>query len=99
MAWRYWCCATPHPGQREFQVPFNFTIRGVQIPVGLGLITLTLFLIAVTNLFTKPVATMAGGVFSVLLVRRLHHFGAARQDIAAWPTSRWISSTWNWKAN
>src|SRR6266850_1082186 len=30
------------PGQREFQVPFNFTIRGVQIPVGLGLITLTL---------------------------------------------------------
>ncbi|MGC1617677.1 MAG: APC family permease [Candidatus Acidiferrum sp.] len=55
------------PGQREFQVPFNFHIRGVQIPVGLGLITLTLFLIAVTNLFTKPVATMAGGAFSVLL--------------------------------
>ncbi len=39
----------------------------MQIPVGLGLVTLTLFLIAVTNLFTKPVATMAGGVFSVLL--------------------------------
>src|SRR5579863_5161037 len=56
-----------NPGQREFQVPFNFTIRGVQIPVGLGLITLTLFLIAVTNLFTKPVATMAGGAFSVML--------------------------------
>jgi amino acid transporter len=55
------------PGQREFQVPLNFSIRGVQIPVGLGLITLTLFLIAVVNLFTKPVATMAGGVFSVLL--------------------------------
>ena len=55
------------PGEREFQVPFNLKIRGVQIPIGLGLITLTLFLIAVTNLFTKPVATMAGGVFSVLL--------------------------------
>src|SRR5207245_6057772 len=55
------------PGQREFQVPLNFTIRGVQIPVGLGLITLTLFLIAVVNLFTKPVATMAGGAFSILL--------------------------------
>src|SRR5207249_11958761 len=55
------------PGQREFQVPLNFHIRGVQIPVGLGLITLTLFLIAVVNLFTKPVATMAGGAFSVLL--------------------------------
>src|SRR5882762_5313603 len=55
------------PGQREFQVPLNFYFRGVQIPVGLGLITLTLFLIAITNLFTKPVATMAGGVFSVIL--------------------------------
>ena len=55
------------PGQREFQVPFNFHIRGVQVPVGLGLITLTLLLIAVVNLFTKPVATMAGGAFSVLL--------------------------------
>jgi len=55
------------PGAREFQVPLNFHIRGVQIPVGLGLITLMLFLIAVVNLFTKPVATMAGGVFSILL--------------------------------
>jgi amino acid transporter len=55
------------PGHRDFQVPFNFYVRGVQIPVGLILITLTLFLIAVTNLFTKPVATMAGGAFSVLL--------------------------------
>jgi len=55
------------PGQREFQVPFNLRIRGVQVPIGLGLITLTLFVIAVTNLFTKPIATMAGGVFSVLL--------------------------------
>ena len=56
-----------NPGQREFEVPLNFRIRGVQIPVGLGLITLTLFLIAVVNLFTKPVATMAGGAFSVML--------------------------------
>src|SRR5271168_1972105 len=55
------------PGAREFQVPLNFHIRGVQIPVGLGLITLMLFLIAVVNLFTKPVATMAGGAFSILL--------------------------------
>ena len=55
------------PGHRDFQVPFNFYVRGVQVPVGLILITLTLFLIAVTNLFTKPVATMAGGAFSILL--------------------------------
>src|SRR3989449_180667 len=76
------------PGQREFQVPFNFTIRGVQIPVGLGLITLTLFLIAVVNLFTKPVATMAGGAFSVLLYMvftiselRGRHGGAAHVEM------------------
>src|SRR6202163_1989862 len=55
------------PGQRDFQVPLNFTIRGVQVPVGLGLITLTLFLIAFINLFPKPIATVAGGVFSVIL--------------------------------
>src|SRR5258708_37786371 len=76
------------PGQREFQVPLNFTIRGVQIPVGLGLITLTLFLIAVVNLFTKPVATMAGGAFSVLLYMvftvselRGRHGGAAHVEM------------------
>ena len=56
-----------NPGEREFQVPFNLRIRGVQIPIGLSLITLMLFLIAIVNLFTKPVATMAGGAFSILL--------------------------------
>src|SRR5450755_2536682 len=76
------------PGRREFQVPLNFHIRGVQIPVGLGLITLTLFLIAFTNLFTKPVATMAGGAFSVLLYvvftiseRRGKHGGVAHVEM------------------
>ena len=74
------------PGQREFQVPFNLYIRGVQIPVGLSLITLALFLIAVVNLFTKPVATLAGGTFSVLLFivftiseRRTHGGATAAQ--------------------
>src|ERR1700724_3616046 len=76
------------PGHRDFQVPFNLHIRGVQIPVGLGLITLTLFLIAVVNLFTKPVATMAGGVFSVILYvvftsseRRAKHGGVAHVEM------------------
>jgi amino acid transporter len=76
------------PGQREFQVPFNLTIRGVQVPIGLGLITLTLFLIAITNLFTKPIATMAGGVFSVMLYvvftiseRRGKNRGVARVEM------------------
>jgi amino acid transporter len=77
-----------NPGQREFQVPLNFHIRGVQIPVGLGLITLTLFVIAVTNLFTKPIATVAGGVFSVILYvvftiseRRTRHGSAGHVEM------------------
>src|SRR3984957_10107609 len=76
------------PGLRDFQVPLNFTIGGVQVPVGLGLITLTLFLIAFVNLFTKPIATVAGGAFSILLYivftiseRRGHHTNAARVEM------------------
>ena len=55
------------PGKRDFQVPLNLHIGGTQIPVGLALITLMLFLIAFVNLFTKPIATVAGGAFSILL--------------------------------
>ena len=46
------------PGAREWKVPLNFHIAGVEIPLGLGLITLTLLGIAVVNLFTKPAATV-----------------------------------------
>jgi amino acid transporter len=77
-----------NPGQREFQVPFNFTIGETQVPLGLGLITLTLFLVAFVNLFTKPVATVAGGVFSVVLFvvftiseKRARHEGVAHVEM------------------
>lgn len=56
-----------HPQDREYRVPLNFTIAGKEIPLGLGLITLVLFLIAFINLFTKPEATIAGVIFSVIL--------------------------------
>src|SRR5271154_4521126 len=56
-----------HPQDREFRVPLNFHIAGVEIPLGLGLITLTLLGIAVINLFTKPAATVSGIIFSGLL--------------------------------
>src|SRR5712664_280622 len=56
-----------HPGDREYRVPLNFTIFGVEVPLGLGLITLTLLGIAVVNLFTKKDATIAGVTFSVVL--------------------------------
>jgi hypothetical protein len=56
-----------HPQDREYRVPLNFKIGGKEIPVGLGLITLVLLSIAVVNLFTKPDATVAGVVFTILL--------------------------------
>jgi hypothetical protein len=56
-----------HPGDREYRVPLNFKLFGVEIPLGLGLITLTLLCIAVVNLFTKKDATIAGVTFSAVL--------------------------------
>ena len=56
-----------HPGDREYRVPLNFTIFGMEVPLGLGLITLVLFGIAVVNLFTKKEATIAGVTFSIVL--------------------------------
>jgi amino acid transporter len=54
------------PGKRDFRVPLNFTVGHVEIPVGLGLITLVLFALSIMNLFTKQVATIAGVVFTLI---------------------------------
>lgn len=51
-------------GPREFQVPLNLRIGGVQVPIGLGLIFVLLAASAFTNLLTKEVATISGLVFS-----------------------------------
>ena len=56
-----------HPQDREYRVPLNPVIFGREIPIGLGLITLTLLAIAVINLFTKPSATVAGVTFTIVL--------------------------------
>src|SRR5664279_2997397 len=55
------------PEKREWKVPGNFHIRGVELPIGLGLISLLLFATAFTNLFTKRLATISGVSFSVFL--------------------------------
>src|SRR5580658_5238145 len=55
------------PQAREFKVPLNFHIGKTEIPVGVALITLVLFSIAVVNLFTKPAATISGIGFSAVL--------------------------------
>jgi amino acid transporter len=56
-----------HPNDREYRVPLNFHLFGKEIPLGLALITVILFLIAVVNLFTKPSATVAGLIFSFVM--------------------------------
>src|SRR5437588_6100602 len=40
-------------GEREFRVPFNLKIANLEIPIGLGLITLTLIALCLINLLTK----------------------------------------------
>jgi hypothetical protein len=54
-------------GPREYRVPLNLHIAGREIPVGLALITLVLLGIALVNLLTKEIATIAGIAFTVFL--------------------------------
>ena len=54
------------PGERVWRVPLNLRLGTLELPLGLGLITLALFAIAFANLFTKEVATLSGLTFTVL---------------------------------
>ena len=53
------------PGKREWKVPLNVHIGGVEIPIGLGLITTALFTLAIINCLTKQVATISGVCFTI----------------------------------
>jgi hypothetical protein len=54
------------PEKREWKVPGNIHIRGVEVPIGLGVISIILFSTALVNLFTKELATIAGVSFSLV---------------------------------
>lgn len=54
--------------EREFKVPLNIQLGGIEIPVGLLFVFLVLGSTAVLNLFTKQVATIGGLTFSSLLM-------------------------------
>ena len=56
-----------NPGPREWRVPGNFRVGRHEIPVGICLIALVLLAVAITNLFTKQVATIAGLTFTAFL--------------------------------
>lgn len=55
------------PGEREWRVPLNLRVGSVEVPVGLALIALVLFGIAIVNLVTKQVATISGVAFTAAL--------------------------------
>lgn len=48
---------------REWKVPGNFRVAGVEIPMGLALIAIVLVVIGVANFFTKTIATTWGVSF------------------------------------
>jgi amino acid transporter/nucleotide-binding universal stress UspA family protein len=50
---------------REFKVPLNVKVGGVEVPIGLCLIFLVLAVTAVLNCLTKEVATVSGVLFTV----------------------------------
>ncbi len=66
------------PRPRDYRVPFNVKVGTIEVPVGLLVIFLILLSAAVLNLFTKPVATMAGLIFAavffaIFLFSERHH--------------------------
>jgi hypothetical protein len=52
---------------QEYKMGWNLRIAGREIPVGLGLTTMVLFLVAIANLFSKKIATVYGVSFTVVL--------------------------------
>src|SRR6266498_2215091 len=54
------------PTAERWKVPLNIRVSGTEIPVGLALITVVLFLLAGINLLTKTTATISGVAFTVI---------------------------------
>ena len=53
------------PGGREWKVPLNFRVGKTEIPLGLAIITVALFALAIINVLTKKVATISGVSFTI----------------------------------
>jgi len=73
---------------QEYRVPFNFRVFGREIPLGLLFTMLVLFMVALANLFSKQVATIYGGTFTVLffglftISERINRHGEKRHEKA-----------------
>lgn len=94
---------------REFKVPLNIEIRGVEVPIGLGIILAILLFSAVMNFLTKELATIGGVVFTLTfytlftISERLHvarlkgrkhqHLEQFNQEVTAEVTSESLGLT------
>jgi amino acid transporter len=54
------------PEGRGWKVPLNFRIGHTEIPLGLSLIAVALFALAIINVLTKKVATISGVTFTII---------------------------------
>lgn len=69
---------------QEYKVPLNIKIGRFELPLGLVLTSLILFVVALANLFSKKIATLSGVSFMIILFliftisERMMH--AKRQD-------------------
>ncbi|MGH9608617.1 MAG: APC family permease [Bryobacteraceae bacterium] len=50
---------------QQWKTPLNFRVAGKEIPLGLILITVILFLLAIINMLTKEIAAISGSIFTV----------------------------------
>jgi amino acid transporter len=55
-----------YKGERNWKVPPNLHLFGIEIPIGLASVGMVLLSTAIVNLFTKSVATVSGIIFSVV---------------------------------
>jgi hypothetical protein len=55
-----------YKGERNWKVPPNLHLFGVEIPIGLASVGMVLLATAIVNLFTKSVATVSGLIFSIV---------------------------------
>jgi len=54
------------PEVERWKVRFNLRVRGIDLPIGLAVITILLFLLAGINVLTKTTATIAGTIFTIV---------------------------------
>ncbi len=75
------------PEAREWKVPLNFRIGKTEIPLGLILITASLFILAIINVLTKKTATISGSIFTIGFFTAFsvseHHNKRKQQEVDA----------------